>query len=61
MGVPKGEKKESITGKVLKEVTTENFLNLAKSTNLNIQEPELDKGKPKEFHTNIHHNCTSKK
>ena len=56
-GVPKGEEQEQDTDNLFKQIMKENFPNLAKEIDIQIQEAQNPKQvEPKEEHNKTHHN-----
>ena len=56
-GVLEGEKREQEIKTCLKKIMTENFLNLVKEIDIQVQEAQIPKqDEPKEAHTKTHHN-----
>ena len=57
IGVPKGEEKEQEIGNLLEKIMKENFPNLVKEIDLQVQEAESPKQDGcKEAHSKTHHN-----
>ena len=57
MGVPQGEEKVQKIGNLFEKIMTENFPNLVKEVDIQVQKAEGPKqDEPKEAHTKIHHN-----
>ena len=57
IGVPEGEEKEKGIQCVFEEITAENFPNLKKETDIQIQEAQRvpNKMNPKQTHTKVYH------
>lgn len=54
---PKGEERERGTANLLEEIMAENFYNLEKETNIQVQEAQSPKwDEPRETHTKTHYN-----
>ena len=57
IGVPKGEEKEKEIGNLFEKIMKENFLNLVKEIDMQVQEAESPKKNGcKEAHIKTHHN-----
>ena len=57
MGVPEGEEGKQEVQNILEKIMTENFPNLVKEVDIQVQKAEGPKqDEPKEAHTKIHHN-----
>ena len=61
IGVPEGEEKEQEIGNLLEKIMKENFPNLVKEINMQIQEAQNPKRDGcKESHSKTHHNLNAK-
>ena len=57
MGLSEGEEREQQFGNLFEKIMTENFLNLVKEIDIQVQEAQSPKqDEPKEAYTKTHHN-----